>query len=290
MELQWKAFSKEAEEIFGKSAPMKQIATGYHFTEGPVWDSRENCLYFTDFVDERIYQWRPEGSVVLYREHSGRAVGLTLDTTGQLLAAETRTHCIAYTGSTESVPIVSQFEGNRLNSPNDVIFSKSGEILFTDPYSTALGAPRALGFNGIFAVSPKGAIRLVCEEMPRPNGLAFSLDESILYVNDTDQQHILAFAAREDGSFSRLGVFAKLDTTLGPGAADGMKIDMEGNVYVTGPGGIWVLDPEGTPIALLSMPEFTGNLCFGGKDGCTLFLTASTSVYALEVGIPGAGR
>ena len=281
------AFSAAGNRLFDEAAGIRQLSTGYCFTEGPVWDAALRCLYFTDFQENRIYRWDSQSGVTLYRTDSNRAVGLFLDAEGRIVSAETRSHGVAYADERTSTLIVGDYQGKQLNSPNDVVVSTSGDIFFTDPYSTAMGEPRVLDINGVYGVSPGGEARLVCDDMERPNGLAFSPDESVLYVNDTNRQHILAFRARADGSFSRIGVFATMDTAYGPGAPDGMKVDTAGNVYVTGPGGIWALAPDGSPLVLLQCPEFVGNLCFGGDDGRTLFLTASTSVYALNVHIPG---
>ncbi|GHV72665.1 hypothetical protein AGMMS49928_29960 [Spirochaetia bacterium] len=150
-----------------------------------------------------------------------------------------------------------------------------------------MGSPRELDFNGVFGVDSQGKIRLIYDRMDRPNGIAFSPDESILYVNDTDHQHILAFSMGKDGSASLTGEFARLDPSYGNGAPDGMKVDVEGNVYVTGPGGLWVLSPGGVPLVILHTPEFVGNFCFGGKDSRTIFLTASASIYTVQTEIPG---
>ena len=147
--------------------------------------------------------------------------------------------------------------------------------------------PKELGFNGVFSVSPKGEISLVDDTFLRPNGIAFSPDESLLYVNDTARQQIIVFSADKDKKTKKTGLFAQVDPSYGEGVVDGMKVDIEGNVYVTGPGGVWVFSPDGNALAILFIPEKVGNLCFGGKDSKTLYITASTSVYSLAVGIPG---
>jgi gluconolactonase len=149
-----------------------------------------------------------------------------------------------------------------------------------------------LDYNGFYRVVPGsfgsiGEIFLLNNEIGRPNGIALSPDESVIYVNDTDTQEIFAFHLRSDGSASKIGVLSTLDTSYGPGAPDGMKVDVEGNVYVTGPGGIWAIDPSGTPICILKCPEYVGNFCFGGQDSKTIFITASTSLYAVQAEIPG---
>lgn len=170
---------------------------------------------------------------------------------------------------------------------------KDGAVYFTDPYSVAMGGERELDFNGVFCVpvtdgKPDGSrICLIDDRMERPNGIAFSPDEKILYVNDTNKQYIRAYQMRSAEEASLIGTFAELDEAYGAGCADGMKVDEEGNVYLTGPGGIWVIDSSGTPAAILECPENAGNLCFGGEDNCFLYITASTSVYRIPVKIPG---
>lgn len=286
-------FTKAADRIFDDRASFEQLTTGYFFTEGPVWDSKKDCLYFTNFQDNTIWLWSEEAGVSLYRRDSGRSVGLSMFRNGELASAETKSHAVTVAGSSTSRIIADQFEGKMLNSPNDVVVRRDGWVYFTDPYSVAMGDVRELDFNGVYGVAPvdgsieRGRIFLVDDGMERPNGLAFSPDESVLYVNDTNRQLIQAYQMREDGTASLIGCFAKLDTGYGPGAADGMKVDVEGNVYLTGPGGVWVISPDGTPAAVLKTPENVGNLCFGGKDDQTLFLAATSSVYRIPVGIPG---
>jgi gluconolactonase len=189
---------------------------------------------------------------------------------------------VAYTGREASEAIADTYEGRPFNSPNDVIVARDGRVLFTDPYSTAMGGERGQPVNGVYAADPSGAVTLLYGEMGRPNGLAFSPDETILYVNDTDRQHILAFPMGADGAAGEPEVFATLDPAYGPGAPDGMKVDEAGNVFVTGPGGVWGLSPKGEPAAILHSPEFVGNFCFGGPENRAIYLTASTSVYVVR--------
>lgn len=286
-------FAQKAGHIFYESANLEKIAEGFYFTEGPVWDGKEECLYFTDFNDNLIYRWKEGEREEIYRTNSGRAVGLSMLSDGSIVSAETRSHAITVAGSCKSRILADSFEGKRLNSPNDVAARSDGWIYFTDPYSTAMGDVRELPFNGIYGIRAEGGMPeagnlfLVDDGMERPNGIAFSPDEQILYVNDTNHQLIVAYQMRKDGTASLIGRFATLDARYGNGAADGMKVDTEGNVYLTGPGGIWVIDPSGEPVAILKCPEVAGNLCFGGADGQMLYITASTGVYRVPVKIPG---
>ena len=286
MEIKVEKFSSQADDLF----PVKDITklcTGYHFSEGPVWDIKTDTLYFTDFQNLHIWQWTEKDGAKLYRQNSNRSIGLSMDSRGRIVSTESKVHAITYADHEKSEVIVNAFQGKQLNSPNDVVVTKDGFVFFTDPYSEAMGGPRELDFSGVFSVSPQGEARLVEDAYKRPNGLAFSPDESLLYVNETNMQSIFVYSVGKDKATQKIGLFAQVDVSYGKGAVDGMKVDIEGNVYVTGPGGVWVFSPEATPLTILYVPENVGNLCFGGKDSKTLYITASTSVYSIETGIPG---
>jgi gluconolactonase len=150
-----------------------------------------------------------------------------------------------------------------------------------------MGGPIELGFNGIFFVDSQGTTRLIDDTLIRPNGITLSPDESTLYVNDTKQQSIFAYTLDKDRKVSKIGLFSQVDSSYGEGVVDGMKVDIEGNVYVTGPCGIWIMGSNGVPLGILCLPEKAGNFCFGGRDSKTIYITASSSVYALDVGVPG---
>lgn len=278
-------FNPEYQGLFPSEATFKKLATDLFFAEGPVWDSEKNCLFFTDFSADIIYKWTQEEGSVPYRKEANRPIGLTLNNDGRIISAESSAHRIAYVDEKKSEPIAVAYQGKRFHSPNDVIAKSDGSIWFTDPYSVAMGAQKELDINGVYKVSQTGDVTLVYGGLERPNGLAFSPDERTLYVNDTNLQQVFKIDIHEDGSFGKPALFATLDTSYGEGAADGMKVDAAGNVWVTGPGGIWVITPEGIPAALIKCPEFVGNFCFGGHDKSTLYITASTSVYSLPIGI-----
>ena len=286
MEFRIEKFSPAADELFPVNN-FKRLCSGYLFSEGPVWDMETGTLYFTDFQKFQIWKWSENDGARIYRENSNRAIGLSMDASGRIVSAESKAHAISYADHEKSEIIVDNFQGKRLNSPNDVVVSRDGFIFFTDPYSEMMGEPREIGFNGIFSINQQREIRLVDDTFERPNGIAFSPDESLLYVNDTKKQTIFVFAVMQDKLTKKIGSFAQVDSSYGKGVVDGMKVDIKGNVYVTGPGGIWVFSPDGSPLAVLYVPELVGNLCFGGKDSKTLYITASTSVYTINVGIPG---
>jgi len=286
MNVQIEKLSPAADRLL-PSTNLQQLCTGYLFSEGPVWDIREDCLYFTDFQKFQIWKWSEKDSVKIYRENSNRAIGLSMDTQGRIVSAESGVHGIAYADDKKSVSIVNSYQGKPLNSPNDVVVAKSGFIFFTDPYSDMMGGPKVLGFNGVFSVCPTGELHLIDDTLDRPNGIALSPNESILYVNDTKRQTIYAYNLSKDGKTTSRRLFAQVDPLYGAGVVDGMKVDVEGNVYVTGPAGMWVFDAEGKALAILCLPEKVGNFCFGGNDSKTLYITASSSVYALRSGVPG---
>ena len=285
------SFAEVSANLFPENVEMEKIADGYRFTEGPVWDSDKNCLYFTDFQDDRIYCWTQAGGAVLYRDNAHRPIGLSMSSDGRIISTESSMHRIAFSDSEKSEVIAQAFQGKRFNSPNDVVAAPDGSIWFTDPYSTAMGADRELDINGVYRILPDRNVLLACGSINRPNGIAFSPDGSILYVNDTDLQQIFSFDILTEDEMKENELtphlFAELDPSYGAGAPDGMKTDVLGNVWVTGPGGIWVISPEGKPIAILHCPEFVGNFCFGGDRNQTLFITASTSVYKMNVNVQG---
>jgi len=283
-------FNQRGARLLAHAGPPRQLATGFFFTEGPVWDSATNTLFFTDFAACAIHAVRPGGRPRLFRGNSGRAVGLSMTREGVLVAAETASHAVCLARRECSEVIAGRYDGKPFNSPNDVVVRRDGSVYFTDPYSVAMNGPREQGFNGFFRVPFRGGAYgepVLLGSMERPNGLAFSKDERLLYVDDTNRNLIEAYTVRRDEAVSRVGVFARLDPAYGAGAADGLKVDEEDNVYVTGPGGIWVFDPTGTQLGLLRFPEPVGNFCFGGEDRATLFAAATTSVYSLRVGTPG---
>jgi gluconolactonase len=286
MEIRIEKLSPKADRLL-PNAELTRLCGGYLFSEGPVWDDRQECLYFTDFQRNEIWRWSERDGARLYREGSNRAIGLSMDASGRIVSAESSKRRIAYADGKASEQIVGAYRGKPLNSPNDVVVARSGIVFFTDPYSEMMGGPKDLGFNGVFSILPGGELQLIDDSYDRPNGISLSPDESVLYVNDTKRQSIYSYALGPGGAAVPKGLFAAVDPSRGDGAVDGMKGDLEGNVYVTGPAGVWVFDPEGKALAILHLPEKAGNLCFGGADAMTLFLTATTSVYSLRVGARG---
>jgi sugar lactone lactonase YvrE len=278
---------------FSRVVPtLDQVATGFIFTEGPVW--RGSDLLFSDINNSRTVRYQPltEGPAIsTFRTPSGNANGLTLDHEGKLLACEhsgRRVSRIDHKGKVET--IADNFEGKRLNSPNDIVVRSDGAIFFTDP---PYGLPyltegKELPYNGVYRVDADGRINLLADDFERPNGLAFSPDERSLYVDDSQLGHIRRFDVAADGSVSGGRVWAELKAGPGEGGvADGMKVDQEGHVYCTGPAGVWIFEPGGRYIGRIMTPEVPANLAWGDADWSTLYITAHSSVYRLRMGVPG---
>jgi gluconolactonase len=287
-------------ELFPPDAKLERIATGFQFTEGPLWNAREGCLYFSDILGNRIYRWSPRGGVSVLREPSGMSNGLTFDRQGRLCACEHGNRRVSVTLADGSVvPLAERFGGKRLNSPNDLVFRSDGMLYFTDPpygltppYGME-GQQAELDFHGVFRLSPDGMLTLMCRDFDRPNGLAFSPDEATLYIADTPAYHVRAFRVAADGSLSGGEVFAELRGE-GGGRPDGMKVDQQGNLWCTGPGGVWVFSPRGEHLGSIRVPERqTANVAWGrsGDDPAEpwqwLYMTSHVSVYRLRVAVEG---
>jgi gluconolactonase len=278
---------------FRRLVPMvDRVATGFTFTEGPIW--RGDDLLFSDIPNSRTIRYRPlpEGpDITTFRHPTGNANGLTLDQQGRLLCCEHSGRRVSRVDSGGSVEtVVDSYQGKRLNSPNDVVVRADGSIYFTDPpYGLRGGVEgKELPFNGVYQVDPHGDLQLLVDDFERPNGLAFSPDEETLYVDDSARGHIRAFDVAADGSVSNGRLFAELKGKPGEGGVpDGMKVDQEGNVYCTGPNGIWIYDPAGRFLGRIVTPEVPANLAWGDADWRTLYITARTSLYRVRLGVPG---
>jgi gluconolactonase len=284
------AIKPEFGELIELNAPITQLATGFLFTEGPIWHPRELHLLFSDMPGDVRRKWSPGKDVVEVMRPANKCNGMTYDAALNLIVCEHATSTLVreYADGRRET-IASHFEGRELNSPNDVCVRSDGSIYFSDPWygrmpNFGVERPRQLGFQGVYRLSPSGGLDLVVERdlFEQPNGLCFSPDESTLYINDTVKALVRAFDVRPDGSLSGGRVFASgLRSDNERGAPDGMKCDAKGNVWVTGPGGVWVYGPTGELLGRVVAPEQTANLAWGGADFRTLFLTASTSLYAV---------
>jgi gluconolactonase len=276
---------------FPEGSRIERLATGFWFTEGPVWNNKGGYLLFSDIPAGRILKWTPETGISDFRFPSGKSNGLTLDGKGRLIACEHANRRVSRTEENGAViSIASRYEGKKLNSPNDVVVKSDGSVYFTDPpygLNTVFGTPeeQELPFCGVYRVSPNGnGPTLLIADMV-PNGLAFSPDESLLYVADTERNHIRVFEVTGDGTTRNGRIFALISGE--PLAPDGIKVDSEGNVYVTGKGGVWVLNPEGKRMGVIPVPQLPSNLAWGDEDLKTLYITARSSVYRIRLNIAG---
>jgi len=279
--------------LVGPEPQAELLATGFAFTEGPVW--RGDHLLFSDIPSNRIvrFEMLEEGpAVTTFRYPSGNSNGQTLDAQGRLITCEHATRRVTRTEPDGSLTILAaRFETRRLSSPNDVVVSKDGAIYFTDPpYGlTNQSRDKQLPFNGVFKVEPDGTgLTLLLDDLERPNGLAFSPDQKTLYVADAAPKVINAYPVNQDGTLGKGKQFAALPTAEGEqGTADGMKVDSEGNVWTTGPGGLWVYSPKGTLLGRIKIAEVPANCAWGDSDWKSLYLTARTGLYRMRVNVPG---
>jgi gluconolactonase len=274
-------------------AELETLASGLGFTEGPIWHPYEKWLVFSDMPEDRMYIRQPGGDIESFRRPSNKANGNTLDREGRIVTCEHATSRVARLDHDGSITVIAtHYRGKELNSPNDIVVATGGAIYFTDPtygrmeYYGLLREPE-LGFQGVYRVDPDGSrLTLLVDDFVQPNGLCFSLDESRLFVNDTERQHIRVFSVTSSGELTGGAVWAET-TGDAPGAPDGMKIDSCGNVYCCGPGGIHVFDPSGNVLGVIRTPEPCANFTFGDEDLKSLYITASSLLLRLRVRVPG---
>lgn len=262
-----------------------KLAGGFQFTEGPLWHP-DGYLLFSDIPADTIYRMAPDHACTVWRKPSGHSNGLTCDRAGRVLACEHGNRRVSVEDQGAILPLATHYGTDRLHSPNDIVVRSDGSVYFTDPPYGIQESERELPHNGVYRISPSGAITLVVPDMGRPNGLAFSPDESLLYIDDSERRQIRAYDAQPDGSLLGGRIWADMSSP-DTGSPDGMKVDRDGNVFCTGPGGIWVFDPRGACIGVLRGPEQPANLAFGDRDLRTLYITARTSIYSLRTRVPG---
>jgi len=279
--------------VVGDSVAFERLATGFLFTEGPLWHAAEKYLLFSDMPGDHMRKWTARDGVTSFRKPCAQSNGLAWDRQGRVIVCEHATSRLTRIEPDGHVTVLASHHGGReLNSPNDVVVKSDGGIYFTDPTygrNEYYGTPRPLDleFRGVYRAEPDGnTLSLLADDFGQPNGLCFSLDESRLFVNDTERQHIRVFDVRSDGTLVNGTVWAET-TGEAPGAPDGMKVDTQGNLYCCGPGGIHVFDPQGTILGVIETPEPTANFCFGDDDYRSLFVTASHSLYRFRVIVPG---
>jgi gluconolactonase len=288
--------SEQLHELIDENAEVEQILTGCTFTEGPIW-MPDGSLHFSDMPADKRRRWHADDGVEVLRDPSNKCNGMTLDNDGNLIVCEHSTSTVVRESPDGGRETLASYWGvKQLNSPNDVIVASDGSIIFTDPTYGRLpgfGVEREqdLDFQGVYRIpAGDGDLQLLVDDFGQPNGLCFSLDESLLYVNDTERAHIRVFDVGADHELSNSRVFAENigDGDLAKGGlVDGMKLDERGNVYVTGPSGVWVIGPDGTHLGTIEVPESVGNLNWGDDDWKTLYIPASTSVYRVRCKVSG---
>jgi gluconolactonase len=292
------------DRIVPRGSRMEKLAGGFQFTEGPVWHP-DGYLLFSDPNANTIYRWSPEGTVSVFRTKSGYSGfdigryrqpgsnGLTLDPDGLLTINEHGNRRVTRLERTGKITVLAdRYEGKRLNSPNDLVYRSDGALFFTDP---PFGLPetfedpaKELPFSGVYVLK-NGRLKLLTKELSGPNGIALSPDEKYLYVGNWDlaRKVLMRYDVSIDGTLANGKVFYDFTSDPEPVALDGIKVDVEGNVYVSAPGGVWILSPAGKPLGRILPPEHDANFAFGDADGKSLYLTASTGLYRIRVNIPG---
>jgi gluconolactonase len=295
--------------LVAPDAALEKIADGFAWVEGPVWDRRSGSLLFSDIPNNAVYRWNARDGVSLFLKPSGYtgaepftgkepgSNGLTFDAAGRLVLAE---HGDRRVGRLETdgskTTLASHYRGQRLNSPNDLVYHSNGDLYFTDP---PFGLPQTLDdpakeltFQGVYRLKPDGQLDLLTTDLRAPNGLAFSPDEKTLYITDSDplRSAWLAFDVNADGTLGKSRVLhdATAISHKGQGAPDGLKVDQAGNLFGAGPGGIYVFAPDGTHLGTIHTGVATGN-CTWGDGGSVLYITASTAVYRIRLRTKGNG-
>lgn len=294
------------DEIVPPNAKIFKLAEGFQFTEGPVWIREGGYLLFSDPNKNTIYKYKPEAELSVFRDKSGYegadiaeygqpgSNGLALDPQGRLtINQHGNRRVVRLENNGELIVLADNYQGRRLNSPNDLVYRSDGALFFTDP---PFGLPRfyddprkELPFSGVFCLH-QGKLKLVSTDLKGPNGIAFSPDEKYLYVGNWEEQKkvVMRYDVAADGSLSNGWLFFDMTTAKGEDAIDGVKVDQKGNVYVSGPGGLWILSAEGKHLGTVIAPMHPHNMAWGDEDGKTLYLTARSGLYRMRLNVSGA--
>jgi len=280
-------------QVVDVESPLKQLATGFIFTEGAMWDAKTSELIFSDMPGDIVRKWSEAHGVTTFRQPSNKQNGHYFDLEGRLISCSHAASNVTREGHDGSITVLAtHYDGKELNSPNDVVVKSDGAIYFSDPtYGRMDGfgllRDQDMDFQGVYRIDPvSGDLSLLVSDFGQPNGLTFSVDEKQLFINDTDHGHIRVFDVADDGSISGGEVWAIAEGP-GEGGVDGLTIDSEDNVYCAGPGGILVFAPDATSLGVIQVPEVAANFTWGDDDLKTLYITASTSLYRTRVNVPG---
>ena len=302
------------DQIISSDTKVEKLAGSFGFVEGPVWVRQGGYLLFSDIPSNAINKWTPDGKVAVFlkpsgftgsdasdvgsQNNNGQAVvtllgsnGVTLDRQGRVVfCAHGDRDVVRIEKDGKRTVLADRFEGKRLNSPNDLVFKSDGALYFTDP-SAGLRKrdddPRKeLPFNGVYLLKD-GKLQLLEKTFATPNGIAFAPGEKYLYVNDTTRKLIMRYEVRSDDTIANGKVFIDMSADTAAGVPDGMKVDQKGNVYCTGPGGFWIMSPEGKHLGTVKTPELPANLAWGDADAKALYLTARTGLYRIRLKVAG---
>lgn len=281
------AFAGELESLLEPGATVKKLAGNFKFTEGPAW-SPAGFLVFSDIPANTLYRWLPGGEIEIFRTPSGHANGNAFDRQGRLVSCEHDRRVSRLEKDGTSTCLADRFDGKRFNSPNDLAIKSDGAIYFTDPpYGLEKADVRDLDFCGVFRIAPDGTVTLLAKDFIKPNGLAFSPDEKLLYVDDTERREVRVFDVQPNGALANGRLFAGMKDPANQDGPDGMRVDSTGNLWCTGAGGVWVFTPAGKLLGVLATPEEPANLAFGRNNRHTLFITARTGLYSIETKVAG---
>lgn len=306
---QIKRLDPALDRVIAPDAKIERLADGFGFTEGPVWQPGQNgddgSLLFSDPNNNTIYRWSTDGEVSVFRTHSGYAGpdigeyrqpgsnGLQVDPLGRVTINEHGNRRVSRIEKNGTLTVLAdRYEGKRLNSPNDLVYRADGALFFTDP---AFGLPRVyddpgkeLPFQGVYMLKD-GRLKLLVRDLKGPNGIALSPDERQLYVGDWDDAHkvVMRYDVSPDGSISNAIEFANFNDVPGDEAIDGVKVDTAGNVYVSAPGGLWILAPDGRRLGVINGPQHPHNMAFGDADDKTLYLAAQSGLYRFRTQVEG---
>jgi gluconolactonase len=284
--------------IVPPGSDIQKLATGFVFIEGPAWvEANPPSLLFTEVRRNAIYRWLPDGKIMVFRSPAfpGRTgpTGLTIDPLGRLVVCEHGNRQVTRLEKDgRRVVLVDRYQGKRLNSPNDAVYKSDGSLYFTDPphglRKGDLDPAKELDFNGVFRLSPEGSLRAISKAQSRPNGIAFSADETVLYVSNSDpaNQVVMAYEALPDGGLRNPRIFFAFPESPKRGLPDGLTTDRRGNVYAAGPGGVWILSAAGRPLGRFQLAENPSSVAWG-EDGNTLYITAQTSLYRVALSASG---
>lgn len=288
--------------LVSSDAPLDRLHHSMSFGEGPLWNRRDGSFFWVDIVGDTIYRWQPGRNAEAFIRPSGKANGLTFDREGRLCVAGWASRTVWRVEADGSIKtLASHYQGKKINSPNDIVVRSDGSIYFTDSPGALINVGMAaqdlqqyLDFQGVFRIAPDGgtdagaggALDAVVTDTVYPNGLVFAPDESVLYVNDTRLCEIRAYDMRPDGGCGPKRLFHTL-TGAEPGVADGMKVDREGNVYCTGPGGVHVIAPDGKLLGRIRIPDHCTNIAWGDADWRSLYITTYHFVFRTRVNVPG---